>query len=91
MLESILLTGLKPVSSNLFYQPLAGAEPHDPITVTASRSATCSTPGQDVYIDRERQCIITRTSSGIYVSQQKGPEALDAQIALLERLSRLHS
>ncbi len=30
MLESIPLTGLKPVSSNLFYQSLAGLSPTTP-------------------------------------------------------------
>lgn len=82
------LMNTKKIGENLFFQALPGA---DPVTVSAPKNCACSTPGQEVYIDLENQCIITRTGSGLYFSVQKSGEAMNAQINLLERLARLHS
>lgn len=79
---------LRQISNNLFFTSVPGAEDFQ---VQATKSYACSTPGQDVYIDRDKHCIITRTGSGVYVSVQKDADAMDSQISLLERLARLHS
>lgn len=88
MFEQHQLKQLKQVSPNLFFTSVAGA---DDFPVQAPKSFTCSSPGQDVYIDLENHCIITRTGSGVYVSVQKDTDAMNLQISVLERLARLHS
>lgn len=82
------LEELKQISENLFFHPNPGAEPFD---LPAKKQETCSTPGNEVFVDLNKQCIITRTSSGLYVSVQKDKASLDYQVALLERLARMHS
>lgn len=79
---------LKQISDNLFFRPVPGA---DTLDIDAQKHDACSTPGNEVYVDLKKQCIITRTSSGLYVSVQKDRAALNGQVALLERLARMHS
>lgn len=50
---------LKQISDNLFFRPVPGA---DTLDIDAQKHDACSTPGNEVYVDLKKQCIITRTS-----------------------------
>lgn len=83
-----LLSHARKITDSLYFKPLAGA---DAFPLTAQEITVCSTPGQNVFVDMENHCVITRTSNGVYLSLQKTKETLESQLPLLERLARMHS
>lgn len=83
-----LLSDAQPITDHLFFRPLPGV---DALPLSATPQPSCSYPGQDVFVDVDHHCVITRTSSGVYLSLQKSRESVAEQLSAMERIARLYS